>query len=160
LPDKVTALTERVMRTMFVSKVKVVTAAVVFAGLLAAGASALPYYARAHRPAAEETESLAYAPSPAPGAPAEPTPPATSVRHTAAVSSVAFSPNGKFLATGGEDHVVKVWNVATRKLVWTLAGHKNQVFALAFSPDGEMLASVSSNNREIGRGNNPAAVKL
>jgi WD40 repeat protein len=56
---------------------------------------------------------------------------------------MGFSPDGKTLATGGHDHVVKLWNVSTRQEVATLRGHEGNVHSLAFSPDGTILASGS-----------------
>ena len=59
------------------------------------------------------------------------------------VKSVAFSPDGKTLASGGGDNVIHLWDVETGKRKMTLVGHTNGVFSLAFSPDGETLASGS-----------------
>ncbi len=59
-----------------------------------------------------------------------------------AVWSVAFSPDGHFLATGS-DRIVKLWDVTTGQCVKTLPGHSDMVFSVSFSPDGSMLASGS-----------------
>jgi WD40 repeat protein len=56
---------------------------------------------------------------------------------------VAFSPNGKTLASGGED--VTLWDVATGKEQAALKGHKGDVISVAYSPDGQTLASGSIN---------------
>jgi hypothetical protein len=64
--------------------------------------------------------------------------------HTHWVGSVAFSPNGKFLASGGWDETVKLWSVSDGSLVRTLKEHTYSVSSVAFSPDGELLASGSS----------------
>src|SRR5262245_16852062 len=63
--------------------------------------------------------------------------------HTGLVYSVAFSPDGKVLATGSFDNTVKLWDFATGKELHTLKGHTNQVYCVAFSPDGNLLASAS-----------------
>src|SRR5271165_4292311 len=62
------------------------------------------------------------------------------------VSSVAWSPDGKTLASGSDDHTVKLWEVATAKLLSTLEGHAGSVLSVAWSPDGKTLASGSGDN--------------
>src|SRR5437016_1951960 len=61
--------------------------------------------------------------------------------HTGLVYSVAFSPDGKTLASGSFDCMIKLWDVATGMEQATLKGHTNQVHSVAFSPDGKTLAS-------------------
>ncbi len=63
--------------------------------------------------------------------------------HTAEVWAVAFSRDGKRLATGGVDAAVQVWEVATGRLLRTLSGHTDAIELLTFSPDGIRLASAS-----------------
>ena len=62
--------------------------------------------------------------------------------HTSHVSSLAFSPTGEILASGGVDTTVRLWDVRTGELVRTLVGHTDRVMYLAYSPDGKTLASV------------------
>ena len=68
---------------------------------------------------------------------------ATLEGHTDLVWSVAFSPNGKMLASASWDQSVRLWNVNTGRLLHTLTGHTNEIMSVAFSPDGNTLASGS-----------------
>jgi WD domain, G-beta repeat len=62
--------------------------------------------------------------------------------HTSAVWNVAWSPDGKRLATASYDKTAKVWDAATGKEVFSL-GHTSGVFSVAWSPDGKRLATAS-----------------
>jgi WD40 repeat protein len=62
--------------------------------------------------------------------------------HAVSVWSVAFSPDGKLLASGGEGGLIQLWEVEHRRpLGDPLAGHTDDVRSVAFSPDGKLLAS-------------------
>ena len=73
--------------------------------------------------------------------------------HSGRTKCLAFSPDGRYLSTGGLDYKVKVWEVESGELKWEAGGrrdswtavdregHRGYVMAVAFSPDGRYLAS-------------------
>ena len=67
----------------------------------------------------------------------------TIVGHTKKVLGVAFSPDGRTLASGGYDNIIHLWDVWTGKPKKTLKGHTRGVSTVAFSPNGKILASGS-----------------
>ena len=64
--------------------------------------------------------------------------------HTENVHDVAFSPDGKTLASCSQDGTIKLWDPQTRNLMRTLKEKSNNIRSVAFSPDGSMLASGDS----------------
>ncbi|HKI20655.1 MAG TPA: hypothetical protein VKA15_22385, partial [Isosphaeraceae bacterium] len=61
--------------------------------------------------------------------------------HSADVVSLAFSPDGRRLASASYDRTIKLWDTSTGQDVFTLRGHTAGVVSLAFSPDGNMIIS-------------------
>jgi WD40 repeat protein len=66
--------------------------------------------------------------------------------HSDTVNAVAFTPDGKRLATGSSDDLIIIWDAATGKDETTLKGHEDSVLGLCFSPDGKFLASAGADN--------------
>lgn len=63
--------------------------------------------------------------------------------HTDAIFSLAFRPDGRWLASASADHTIRLWDVVDKKPLQTLTGHTATVYAVAFSPDGDYLVSAS-----------------
>ncbi|PZR17615.1 MAG: hypothetical protein DI536_04685 [Archangium gephyra] len=61
--------------------------------------------------------------------------------HADGVSALAFSPDGKQLASGARDQVIKLWSLESGELLKSIPGGEEQINALAFSPDGKTLVS-------------------
>ena len=68
--------------------------------------------------------------------------------HTQSVNAVAFSPDNRWLASGGKDNVIKIWDLTNGNVLRTLYGHSSNINALAVSDDGLLLASGSGNVKD------------
>ena len=63
--------------------------------------------------------------------------------HISTLTCVAFSPDGKLLATGSKDKTAKIWDLSSGKALINLEGHTQPISSVAFSPDGKKLATGS-----------------
>lgn len=64
--------------------------------------------------------------------------------HGEAVTSVDFSPDGRYIASGSKDKTIKIWDAETGNEISTLQGHLGDVFSVCFSPDSHHLVSGSA----------------
>ncbi len=67
-----------------------------------------------------------------------------SIRHSRMITSVALSPDGTYALSGGWDNTLKLWEVATGRLLRTSYGHASPVRSVVFSADGASILSGSS----------------
>jgi WD40 repeat protein len=63
--------------------------------------------------------------------------------HVGVVRAVAYTRDGKRLATGGDDQTVRIWDTASGREIACLRGHTGAVLGVAWSPDGARLATAS-----------------
>jgi WD40 repeat protein len=65
------------------------------------------------------------------------------LRHSGMVHAASFSPDGRYLATSGEDGPIRLWEPRTGKLIRRFQGPNQRVYSVAFSPDSKRLASTA-----------------
>jgi WD40 repeat protein len=70
------------------------------------------------------------------------------LQHAGRVLRLAFSRDGRYLATGCDDRKARLWDVKSAELVAELP-HRGTVWSLAFSPDGSLLATASDNEKFV-----------
>ncbi|MFN2510655.1 MAG: caspase family protein, partial [Pyrinomonadaceae bacterium] len=63
--------------------------------------------------------------------------------HGKGVTEVAFSRDGRLLASGSTDNTIRIWDLATKRELRTLTGHTSNIESMDFSPDARLLASAS-----------------
>src|SRR5262245_16506058 len=64
--------------------------------------------------------------------------------HRNEIWSLAFSPDGKQVASASKDRTIKVWDAGTGSALHTLQGHGSDVLRIAWSPDGKQIASAGA----------------
>ena len=66
------------------------------------------------------------------------------------VTSVAFSPDGRYvISAGSDDKTLKLWDIATGREIRTFTGHAGSVRSVAFSPDGRYALSGGGNTLKL-----------
>jgi RNA polymerase sigma factor (sigma-70 family) len=150
-------LAEGLLRGMAAARVKITAALVLTLGLLTAGAGLLLPRVLAvpqeeshtadpgQPPAQRERERI----SPPP----RPDPPLSQPRrfegHQGPVNGITFSPDGKLLASAGEDQIIHLWNVANGRITRSFRGHGQGIRQVAFSADQKVLVSAGGNTVRI-----------
>ena len=63
--------------------------------------------------------------------------------HSKYITSIAISPNGKYVVSGSRDNSIKIWDIETSTCLNTLENHSDFVSSVAISPDGKYIVSGS-----------------
>ena len=69
--------------------------------------------------------------------------------HTSSVRSIAWSPDGRQLLSGGDDKTIKLWDVVRGQLVYTFGEHQDAISAVAWAPSGDSILSASRDSSII-----------
>ncbi|KAJ9077811.1 transcription repressor [Entomophthora muscae] len=68
------------------------------------------------------------------------------VYNTMYIRALCFSPDAKYLATGAEDKLIRIWDLATKSIVHIFQGHAADIYSLEFSSDGRSLVSGAADH--------------
>src|SRR5262249_18150537 len=84
----------------------------------------------------------------------------TRMRHASWVNAVAVSPDGKLVASAGDDNLGRLWNPTTGEEVCRLANHTRSVRAVCFSPDGKTLVSGGGSDWDNDDGRDDGMIRI
>ena len=70
------------------------------------------------------------------------------IKDASYINSISYTPNGRFLVSGGSDCSVKVWDMKTGRNVNTFKGHSDRVYSVSCSYDGKYIASGGGDNSQ------------
>jgi RNA polymerase sigma factor (sigma-70 family) len=136
---KVAAVTEGVLKAMFLIQLRRALVFLLTAAILVIGGGAVTYHSLASGQTADQKKD-----TPNLAAPAENV---GEVRrfegHGAGILRVAFSPDGRRAASSAVSNTIRLWDVASGKLLHVLEGHTERVDCATFSPDGKQLLSCA-----------------
>jgi RNA polymerase sigma factor (sigma-70 family) len=140
---------EGTMRDLLLTRFKTVAILALGLLLIGAGVASLGGAPPAPEVPAAEPEKPAAKPKPKLDADGDPLPDGAfarlgslRLRHGSPVTSVAFSPDGKLLATGSWDNTVLIWDAATGRLIRAIHPQDGWIWGVAFSPDSQFLVTA------------------
>lgn len=70
--------------------------------------------------------------------------------HTDIINKIAWSPDGKYIASASSDQTIQVWDAGSGQTLFTYRDHSENVYTVSWSPDGSRIASMGKQaTREI-----------